>query len=118
MAASVPVLINGVSYTPKDIEETVTLIGVPFEALNGRRRFADRGTVKRSWKLSFEGLTDSQVTTLRALTALHASFTYRDEMLVSYTVLLREPLTNTRPIITPAPANVIYYAADLTLDEV
>src|SRR5688572_25796863 len=116
--ASVPILLNGVAYTPKDIEESIVPIGVEFAALNGRRRFADRNVVKHDYKLTFEGLTITQVIALRALYALHTSFVYRDENLISYTVLARKPLTNTRPIIGSAPVNEIRYAATLTLEEV
>lgn len=114
MAISNPILLNGVSYTPKDIDHVETPIGDAYEARNGARRFAQRA-VKSEWKLTFEGLTLAQLTTLRALLALAATFTYRDENLVSYTVLIRQPLSNTRPIIQPD--KTIYYAATLTIEE-
>lgn len=114
--ATTAILLNGVTFAKcKDVQESDIKIGVAFQALNGARRFAQRAQ-KSTFVLSFEGMTITQLNTLRAIQALTTTFAYVDGHGVSTTVLCQdEPLDISTPTIDSN--SDIWYDASLTVYE-
>lgn len=77
--------LNATSFTPGGIDEDREKIGSAIQAANGARRFAHRA-IKRSWTLTWSGVTATVRDQVRTIYALTTTFTYVDENSNSITV--------------------------------
>jgi len=115
--ATSAITLNGTAFAKcVNVEEEDAKIGAAYEAADGTRRFAHRAR-KRRFLIQFEGLTISELNTLRGIYALTASFAYVNGHGTSYTVICRdEPLQSS--VASIDPATDVTYDATLTVWEV
>lgn len=110
------VVINGVAYTPTDIQLEETKIGTEWEAANGAYRFAHRAN-KRTWRLSWRRVPVATRTALRAIYALTSTFPFIDEDAGSAVTVACPPGGFRSSIGLIAPGVTLYYNVELTLRE-
>ena len=115
MPAASPILLNSTAFTPSDIKESEEKVGVEYQAVNGRRRFAQRA-IKRVWTLEWKLVPLATVNALRLVYRLTGTFTYVSESGESAMVLCAsDALQTSRPFI--AGDGTAYYQVTLTIKE-
>lgn len=105
-------LTPGTPRKPDSIDLEDEKIGVVLVADNGARRFVLRGTQKKTWTIAWKGAGEATRSALRTLAALTTTWTFVDQLGVSYTVQT-EQNDYTENYAFTDPSNNIYY--DLTL---
>lgn len=110
--------LNGTQFTAGDVQETRVKIGTAIQAANGARRWAHRAD-KRGWSISWPTATLAELTSIRTIAALTATFTFIDENAASYTVMCQDsPLKSSVAALTiESGAQAIRYSVTLELVE-
>lgn len=117
------VTLNGTAIYPSNIEVTLSKIGKTQISANGGRIFLHRtisGTpiYKNKWDLTFDGISEAQRATVRALAVTATTMPFVDELGVSRTVQTEEECYSAGvAAIAPPNGLTLYYNVKLTLWE-
>jgi len=112
------ITLNGVSFTPSNIEPAHEKIGTTIQAANGARRWAHRAD-KRVWTITWDKVALATLTAIRAVFALTSTFTYVDENGVSATVFCQAGAlkSSVSEMGMSAGTQVLYYDVTLEITE-
>jgi hypothetical protein len=115
--ASSAITLNGTTFAKcTNVEEEDAKIGSAYEAADGTRRFAHRAR-KRRFVITMEGLSITELNSLRTIQGLTSSFAYVNGHGTSYTVICREDPLQSRVGVIDGATN-LWYDATLTVWEV
>lgn len=78
--------LNGTVFHPSKIETTVDKVGEVKQMISGKTRFFHKAH-KRKWTITWDGISDTMMQTIRTIYLLTTTFTAKDEWDTSYTVL-------------------------------
>ena len=121
-------VINGTTYSgtpltpavarkPDSISVSVSKIGVTLVAASGKRRFVSRGTVKRTWEISWHEAREATRLALRTLQQLTTTFSFTDELGTTYTGCQTEQDDLEEKYAFTDPSNNYYYDLTITIRE-
>lgn len=122
------IVLNGTTYSgnpltpstprkPDKISVSVNKVGVVLIAASGKRRFVLRGTVKRTWEISWGGAREATRAALRTLHQLTTTWVFTDELGSSYTVQTEGEDDYSESYAFTDPSNNLYYDMRLTVRE-
>ena len=106
---------SGHKWKPTKITFKDPKVGVVLEAASGKRRYVHRG-LKRTWEITWDIADASTRGAVRTLAALTTTWSFTDQLGVSYTVQT-EPGDYSEEYKRTDPSGNLYYALKLTVRE-
>lgn len=109
------IFLNSTEFFPSDAPVTLTKVGAALVSANGTRRWVQRAH-KRAWDLSWEGVSNATRAAVQTIALLTTTFTYVDQLGVSYTVQCEEDCF-TASVSAIEPSGTIRYDVALKVVE-